>query len=591
KRRKAEAASRVMGILFLRVPFVNPDRFLDATMPLARWLFTMPGFVLWLLVTLAAGCVAIVRWEDLAAPALAIFEGEGLLTLWACLIGLKVLHEFGHAYACKAFGGHVPEMGAYFMLFTPLAYVDATDSWSFPKVRERSIVTLGGVYVESLVGGVALIVWAMTEPSALNSLAYQIALLATVTTALFNLNPLLRYDAYYLVSDLSGVPNLRARCQDAIGRVLKRVLYGVGGGEPWDASPGLLGFGAAQLVYRVFIMTALMSILAITFGTAGLALAVGFIVMTLAKPVLNLVRYLSTSDELATRRKRAWWVTGTLAAGAVVLTLLVPVRWSTPAYGVVLYEDGRAVAAPHDGTIVSDLPSVGEELDAGATVVVLGNAALETELNVTRARLEHSRRQRLAAAGESLSETLQARPQEALAAEAARVAADDVASLRVTLDEPATVTGLVGRRKGDFVRRGEPIVRVASGPLRVSFLIPATDAQGLRLEPGDAVKLHAPARQTTGIDGRVVDMVDLGLRQLTERELEYARQLRVYTDPATGRTLVAHYRVVVDLAADASLPPSSSVEARFPTEGLTLGGLIRRGVARMMNQLYRDLNQ
>ncbi len=160
RRQRAEQLSKLMGVFFLRVPLINPDRLLTRTISLFGWLFTLPALLLWFVLAGVSLFIAFARWDDLAAPVLTVFDGGNIYMLWGTLIGLKVVHEFGHAYACKAFGGHVPEMGAFFILFTPLAYMDATDSWTFTKTRHRAVVTLGGMYFESIVGGIALIVCA-----------------------------------------------------------------------------------------------------------------------------------------------------------------------------------------------------------------------------------------------------------------------------------------------------------------------------------------------------------------------------------------------------------------------------------------------
>lgn len=164
QRRRAEAIGRVMGIFFMKIPVFNPNQFLSRSLPLFRWLFSIPGFLIWILLVMAAGIVVVSRASELSSPVLAMLDGNNVYILVASLIGLKVVHEFGHAFACRSFGGYVPEMGVFLVLFTPLAYVDATDSWSFSKSHQRAIVTLGGVYFESIVGAFAVFVWALTEP-------------------------------------------------------------------------------------------------------------------------------------------------------------------------------------------------------------------------------------------------------------------------------------------------------------------------------------------------------------------------------------------------------------------------------------------
>ena len=106
------------------------------------------------------------RWDSFRSPLHSILANETLLFLWVALVGLKVFHEFGHAYACKVFGGKVPEMGAYLIAFTPCAYVDASSAWGFAQLRHRVVVSLAGMYFESLVAFAALLVWNWTRRSA-----------------------------------------------------------------------------------------------------------------------------------------------------------------------------------------------------------------------------------------------------------------------------------------------------------------------------------------------------------------------------------------------------------------------------------------
>ena len=126
-----------MGFLFLRVPLWNPDAFLDRTVGLAKSLFSRPAFLFWALLLLSAGVILIRRWGELTEPLQGLLAAGNLPLMWITLVVLKVFHEFGHAYACKHYGGQVPEMGAYLIVFTPCAYMDATASWGFTSKRER----------------------------------------------------------------------------------------------------------------------------------------------------------------------------------------------------------------------------------------------------------------------------------------------------------------------------------------------------------------------------------------------------------------------------------------------------------------------
>ena len=172
----AKAKRLIMAPIFSRFPLVNPDEFLDRTAAYLRPLFTWWAFAAWLALVVSAGCVAVSNADRLAGPLNSILAAGNLVAMWMTLIVLKLMHEFGHAYACKIFGGHVPEMGVFLIAGTPCAYVDATSAWGFAKKRHRLIVSLAGVYVELAVASAALLAWTTVTDPMLSSLAYNVAL-------------------------------------------------------------------------------------------------------------------------------------------------------------------------------------------------------------------------------------------------------------------------------------------------------------------------------------------------------------------------------------------------------------------------------
>ena len=210
-RQRSARWRQVTGFLFLRVPLVNPDAFLDRTADFVRPLFTRTAFFLWMLMMFTGLGLLVRRWDAFKDPMHSMLANETLLFIWVALIGLKVIHEFGHAYACKIFGGKVPEMGAFFIAFTPCAYMDASAAWGFSRIRHRVIVSLAGMYFESVMAFVALLVWCWTADPLISSCAHHVVVLSTAVTIGFNINPLMRYDGYYVLSDLVGIPNLRQR--------------------------------------------------------------------------------------------------------------------------------------------------------------------------------------------------------------------------------------------------------------------------------------------------------------------------------------------------------------------------------------------
>ena len=272
---RAKRAQFFTSILFCRIPLINPDRLLTATMHSFRAFFTRPALIAWCMLVMTALWVAARNWSEFTAPLLDIFSGSNLPLLWATLVVLKVTHEFGHAYACKHFGGHVPEMGVFLILFTPCAYVDATAAWSFPRKRDRVFVCLAGMYVELAIAAAAMLLWAITPPGLLCSVLHNVIILSSVVTLAFNLNPLMRYDGYYALSDLIEVPNLRQKAYEHCTRVLKRLALHIDDGvvpEGKGHRAFLLCFGVCSAIYKVLI------VLGISVLIASKVLAVGMLI-------------------------------------------------------------------------------------------------------------------------------------------------------------------------------------------------------------------------------------------------------------------------------------------------------------------------
>lgn len=588
KRRRAENLGRVMGVFFMRVPLFNPDQFLARTLPFFRWMFTLPALVLWALLMGAAGAVVVARFGELSSPVLTMLEGNNVYMLFAALIGLKIIHEFGHAYACRAFGGHVPEMGMFLVIFTPLAYVDASDSWTFSKTRRRAIVTLGGVYFESILGAMAVFVWATTEPSTLNTLAYQVMVLSTVTTALFNLNPLLRYDAYYLVSDLAGIPNLRARCQEAVAALLKRTVYGLRttpDGEPISVSPGLATFGFAQLAYRVTVMISISAVLIMKLGAAGMVLAVLITGLGLGKGLIKLARYLISSEEIAPVRFRAAVTTVGAAAITVAGVALIPIPYPIAANGLVSFEHVAAIRAPSGG-VLTEMPAVvGQRTVRGETLAVLRNADLEAEHRNLGVDAEASRARVVLASMTSPGEALMALAETTQIESHRGQIGQDLEELRLIAPADGRVLDVLIPKTGIAVERGDAVLVHGSGGVEAVFHVRALDFQSLRLVLGDRVVCRSPAYPARDIVGTVTHIGRVGARAIEPRISRAAPDGLVPINGATGEVIDAYFEIHLSLPHEDARFAGSLLKAELPSHPRTTAQMLERRVKRFLNRI------
>ena len=226
KVRRSEWLNNIFNPLALRVRIWHPDNFFERSLRYVKWLIGWRGLALWMLVVLPALVLAAQHWPELATNAaqrtLAV---DNLLLMALSYTVLKTLHELGHGYAVKAFGGPVHELGVMFLVFAPVPYVDATAASEFRSKWRRALVGAAGMIVEVFVAALALYVWLAVEEGLVRTLAYDVMLIAGIATVLFNGNPLLRYDGYYILSDILEIPNLAQRATRYWGYLVERYVF------------------------------------------------------------------------------------------------------------------------------------------------------------------------------------------------------------------------------------------------------------------------------------------------------------------------------------------------------------------------------
>ena len=321
RKQKGRRSAFMRALVSLKIPLWNPDLFLQRTLRYIRWLFDKPGLILW------CGLMLLVAWKCTGRLGEMFGQTSNLLSLgnlpflWVALVGLKVLHEFGHAYACRRFGGAVPEMGVVFIILTPCAYVDATASWKFDQ-RARVAVAMAGMYVETLIAGIFALIWAGTQPGFLHEVALNVVILASATTLFLNINPLMKFDGYYIFSDLMSVFNLQERAFKSLKGWVGSVLLGqprqerdYSRGEKWLYAM----YGPAAVVYRAMLAFMIIGLVMTQWPGAGLVLGAAFVFVLIVQPVFRAFVFLWSSADTEKVRTRARLV----AASCVVMALVL----------------------------------------------------------------------------------------------------------------------------------------------------------------------------------------------------------------------------------------------------------------------------
>lgn len=401
RRRNKERLALWMSFLSIRIPVFDPDRWLEQARPLIDWLLGRTGIVLYLLL-LVAGILALVdRADDLFRQSAGILAPANLILLYVGFIIAKLVHELGHAAVCKYYGGEVHTLGIMLLMFAPMPYVDASSSWGFRSRLHRVWVGLAGVLSELSVAAVAALIWASTAPGTLNALAYNVIFAASISTVLFNLNPLLRFDGYHILVDILDTPNLYQRSREQLRYLIERFLFRLPAAQPAAHNRAevviLPVYGILSLVYWVVLMFTIIFFIAQQYLDLGVALAWFMGLTVLVLPLFKLLRYLLRDPRLGSQRGHAALVSLLLGITLIGLLGMMPVPDRVRIKGVVEATRYRQLYTDAPGRIVELISRPGEWVDAGQPLLRLDNPALLLEIEAVRAQRDQWKAQELRA--------------------------------------------------------------------------------------------------------------------------------------------------------------------------------------------------
>lgn len=376
----------------VRVPLFDPDRFLAETVHLFRWLISPLGLALWAMLMVAAILLAALHWQDLSTNALdrvLSLSNVGLMLLVYPLI--KTVHELGHAYAVKRWGGEVHDIGVMVLLFFPVPYVDASAATAWPDKWQRAAVAAMGILVETTLAAVALLVWISVEPGIVSAIAFAVMITAGMTTVLFNGNPLLRFDGYYVLSDLAELPNLGQRGDATVSYLVRRWGFGLQELKSPAVSSSeaaiLVAYSLTAFAYRLAIGFAIFVFISEQFFALGWLLACLYLFQLLLLPMAKGVHYVLTSSELQSKRRRAQIVvTGAVGLTAALL-LLAPVPYGTVLQGVVWVPETARVVTESPGFVVDVVAAQGTTLEPRAVVARLANEEYAARVSILKAQV------------------------------------------------------------------------------------------------------------------------------------------------------------------------------------------------------------
>ncbi len=397
--RRRQWLQRFGNVLALRFRGIDPEPLLNWLYPKVAGLFSAWALAAWLALVLSAAALILVEFDAFQArlPDFhAFFRPENWIWFAVTLAGCKILHELGHGLTCKHYGGRCHELGLMLLVFTPCLYVNVSDAWMLPGKWQRMAVSAAGMAVELALAAVAVFGWWFSEPGLLNALCLRVMFLCSASTLVFNGNPLLRYDGYFVLSDWCETPNLRQRADAAVWQLCGRWILGHDFADPAlypERHRGwLVLYALASLAYRICVLVAVLWFVHAALEPAGLQVAAQLLtVLTvgsiIAAPLWRAMRFWLVPGRSRTvnNRRAAVTLSGMAVVLGAALTVPLPHRITVPA--VVQPKNARSVFVPVAGRLTWAIEP-GTAVRGGDVLGRLESPELEMEL----ARLRGQRR-------------------------------------------------------------------------------------------------------------------------------------------------------------------------------------------------------
>lgn len=562
----------LLSPLAMRFPLFDPDRFLERWLAWYRPLFGWAGAVVWCLVVGSGAVAAAMHWQDLAMDFTdRVLAPQNILLMWFTFPVLKLFHEFGHACATKTWGGEVHEMGVMFLVLMPIPYVDASSATAFRHTHRRILVGAAGMIVELFIASLALFLWIEVQPGLFRAFLYDVMLIAGVSTVIFNGNPLLRFDGYYILGDLIQIQNLRNRAHQYLGHLVESRVFGVKVRE-FDASRGekawLVFFAVASFIYRTFIMFAIAVFIAGEYMIVGVVLALWALFASLVVPLVRGISYLAFHSRLRRHRLRALAASAGLTATLAALLFGVPVPHWTRAEGVIAVPLDAQVRAAADGFVRRVAAQPDMFVRRGSALVIAENPELDMRIRKLEAEVD----------------VLQTRAQALFRTDRMRweVTHNELKAVRgalehahrerrdLTVFSPISGVFVLSRAAEDlpdrFLRKGEDIGYVVPAATATARVLVSQEDIDLVRSHTSQVRLKLAGRMYDTVEAKVIREVP----EATDRVSNFALsslgggQAPLDTqDPAQPRTLNTWFEFELELRATRAIVLGEHVYARF----------------------------
>ncbi|WP_338806529.1 biotin/lipoyl-binding protein [Pseudomonas chlororaphis] len=558
--------------LFFRIPLWRPDAFLNRAWPwLARFGPRLLRYGLPL--TLGLGVFLVSRdWQRFLATFPHLFSLGGALAFGVALFFAKLCHEFGHAFMAKRAGCRVQSMGVAFMVLLPMFYTDVSDAWRVNDRRARLLIGAGGVLAELLLASIALLAWSLLPDGPARTAAFMLASATWITTLVINLNPFMRFDGYFLLSDFWEVDNLQGRAFALCRWRLREALFGYRQPVPEPWSPAmqrrLLWWGYGSWLWRAVLFF-------------GIALAVYHLFFKLLGIFLMLVELVWFIFLPIVREWREWWTRREQAEaprvllsslGLVAVLLLVAVPWRSSVEVPAMLEAGRASAlhAPVAARVRQLNVSDGQAVSKGQVLVELESPDLASRQAIARREIEIQQLQMRRRAGRSETAADAGIVEQQLAEAVAEYRGLSAQRERLSLRAPEAgqLRDLLPQLQvGRWVSPKDPLARVVEPGARLRGFLAEADLW--RVAPGATGRFIADDPMHPALEVQLTEVDTNGVAYIDQEALtsDHHGPIAVRRDENhRAEPVQAHYGARLKVL-DASVTPSQPLRGVVVLQG------------------------
>ena len=508
-------------VFFIRFSLFDPDRIFGKMARPLWWMWTKTTLWISAVIIVLATIVFLRNYTHVASALGNLFSFHNVLLMWASTFVIKSIHELGHGLTCKHFGGEVHEVGVMSLVFTPYFFVNVSDCWVMPNRMHRILVSAAGIYVELIFAAFATFLWAIVQPGALKDFLFNIIFIASVSTIIFNANPLMRFDGYYIMTDLIEVPNLQAKSRALIQHQLNRLLFGTSNKDaalsrlPLPKKRFWLFYTYAILswlygYYVIYKLALFMAPHLKPFGLEGLSNWFSALALT-SWVVMPLIAYfkslgLKREDWKSAGRLRRLAIIGAIAMGIFGAACFIPVELTIKRAGAVQLAEPDEIRSEIPGFIEEIFVKEGDKLEPGQPVARLRNREIQHTLFATGARSKMAEAEVQRAVGlDRPSELKQAQSTRAAFDAKLKDAQHDVDNLTLRSKTGGTVlTRDLDKRLGTPLKTNEVLCEIARlDPMRIKVAL--GEKQVRYVQKGQRVELKTEAYPGKTIHGTIAE--------------------------------------------------------------------------------------